>query len=246
MINAKKGIFMVLFKKIKVTKASDLIIGQVKQLIINGELVPGGKLPPENNLTKQLGVKLGDVREALRKLEFYGILETKPQNGTFIANIEAKPLEALISNIQALDTYSNEEEIVSLMDTRMILEKRSVELAALRANEEDIDKILKAHSLYSKGSQKRLHDDIYFHLKIVDSSKSPILKYLITLITPQIIRSIGSLEERTSEENINKKFIQTIEEHKKIIKSIVSHDPCIAAEAMEQHLKNSVIGILKK
>ena len=75
------------FQKIIVEKPVDKIINQIRTLIISGELKPGDKLPPERRLAEKFGVSRGPVREAIQKLEFYGILKTQPQSGTLVAGI---------------------------------------------------------------------------------------------------------------------------------------------------------------
>ena len=63
-------------KKISISNPVDLIIQQIRSLISSGQINPGEKLPSERKLAEQFGVSRGQVREALGKLEFYGILKT--------------------------------------------------------------------------------------------------------------------------------------------------------------------------
>jgi GntR family transcriptional regulator, transcriptional repressor for pyruvate dehydrogenase complex len=234
------------FKKILPIKISDLIIEQIKQMIEYGIFKPGEKLPSEIKLVRQLGVKLGEVKDAFRKLEFYGILETKPQSGTFVVNFEANTLVALIDNIQTIEKFSEAEEIESLMDTRIILEMRSAELAAIRIDKDSFSNIMKAHDIYAKASSKRVNNDICFHLKIVEASKSPFLRYLITLISPKIISIIDNSESNRDKENIFEYYKKTLAEHQKIIQAIKEKNPNKAAKAMKEHLENSLMQIINK
>ena len=66
----------------------------------------------------------------LRKLEFYGVLQTFPQSGTIVASLGAGALERLISNLLDLDR----DDIKALTETRGILEMHSAQLAAQRAS----------------------------------------------------------------------------------------------------------------
>ena len=38
-------------------------------------------------LSEKFGVSRGNVSEAIQNLEFYGLLKSIPQSGTFVANI---------------------------------------------------------------------------------------------------------------------------------------------------------------
>ena len=52
---------------------------------------PGEKLPSERLLADRLGVSRGSIRNAIQKLEFYGLLKSMPQSGTFIADWDLPP-----------------------------------------------------------------------------------------------------------------------------------------------------------
>ena len=64
-----------------------LIIAEIKSLINLKNLEPGEKLPSERLLAERLGVTRGSIRNAIQKLEFYGLLKSMPQSGTFIADL---------------------------------------------------------------------------------------------------------------------------------------------------------------
>jgi len=70
------------FSQIVIETPVDQIIRQIKELITSGQLNPGDRLPPERKLCEKLGVGRTHLRDALKKLEFYGILKTHPQSGT--------------------------------------------------------------------------------------------------------------------------------------------------------------------
>ena len=69
------------FNKIKIESPVEIIIRQIRNLISSGQLKSGDRLPPERKLAEKLGVGRSHIRDAIRKLEFYGILKTLPQSG---------------------------------------------------------------------------------------------------------------------------------------------------------------------
>src|ERR1044071_1230708 len=101
-------------KEVSIQKPVDVIIQQIKELLMTGQLQPGDRLPPERKLSEKFGVGRTHVREAIRKLEFYGILKTRPQSGTYVASIGISALESLISDVLRIDSYS----FLSLVETR--------------------------------------------------------------------------------------------------------------------------------
>lgn len=87
------------FNKIKIANPVDLIISQIRELISSGAVKPGEKLPPERKLAEHLGVSRSHVREAINKLQIYGIVKIIPQSGTVVTGIGLVALEGLISDI---------------------------------------------------------------------------------------------------------------------------------------------------
>ena len=72
------------------------IIAKIGDLINLKNLEPGDKLPSERMLSEKFNVSRSNVREAIQKLEFYGLLNSIPQSGTFVANILGSFLIGLI------------------------------------------------------------------------------------------------------------------------------------------------------
>ena len=56
----------------------------IKETILTGELKPGDRIV-ESRLAQELGVSQAPVREALRELEFSGLVEQKPFSGTYVS-----------------------------------------------------------------------------------------------------------------------------------------------------------------
>ena len=110
------------------------IISKLKDLIEFKNLEPGDKLPSERMLSEKFDVSRSSIREAIQKLEFFGILMSKPQSGTFIADIGRVAMAGMIDDILRLD----EPDFKSLVETRILLELKIVSLAALRRTEKDL------------------------------------------------------------------------------------------------------------
>ena len=162
-----------LFQEIVIETPVDKIIKQIKALITSGQLKPGDKLPSERKLSDKLGVSRSHVREALQKLDFYGILKTLPQSGTVVAGIGITALEGLISDVLKIEN----NDFASLVETRVLLEIESAKLAAERRSDEDIKKIQVALNAYEQevnDGGKAIEEDLIFHLKIAEASKNSV------------------------------------------------------------------------
>ncbi|MEN3540428.1 GntR family transcriptional regulator, partial [Microbispora sp. ZYX-F-249] len=67
--------------------AIETAIDTVKQMIIDGKLRPGQKLPAEKDLADQLGVARNTLREAVRALIAMRVLQTRQGDGTYVTSL---------------------------------------------------------------------------------------------------------------------------------------------------------------
>ena len=216
--------------KIELKNPVDLIISQIRDLISSGAVKPGEKLPPERKLAEHLGVSRSQVREAINKLQVYGIVKIIPQSGTVVTGLGIAALEGLISDILKIEDL----DFKSLVDTRVLLEREAARLAAINRTEDDIVQLTNALHQYEyklKETDVAIEEDLLFHIKIAEASKNSVLKSLMMIITPDIVKSFLNL--KVCSENNNKK---TIAEHQKILDMIAAKDPEGAVKAMEIHL----------
>jgi len=209
----------------------DSIIAQIKELINHKNLEPGDKLPSERMLSEKFGVTRGNIREAIQKLEFYGILKSIPQSGTFVANIGVIAMNGMIDDILSLE----EPDFKSLVETRILLELKTARLAALRRTEEDLVRIKEALDAFTdcvlKG-EDAVQEDLLFHLAIAKASGNGTMNTFMLSITPEIITNFEKYH--VCDEGQAQKGIQ---EHREIYNAIVAQDPKLAKEKMKVHFK---------
>ncbi|CAM4083192.1 FadR/GntR family transcriptional regulator [Zobellia nedashkovskayae] len=205
------------------------IISKIRDLIIYKNLEPGDKLPAERVLSEKFDVSRTSVREAIQKLEFYGILNSKPQSGTFISNIGQIAMNGMIDDILSLE----EQDFVSLVETRILLELKTVKLAAIRRTDEDLERIKFALDAYNKkmiSGEDCLEEDLLFHLAVASASKNSTINTLMLLITPEII--VAYDKDRVCEGDV---ALSEIKKHEDIYSAILNQDPKLAKEKMKAH-----------
>lgn len=230
----KKTSALQYLQEIEYKKPSDIIIEQIQKLISSGILKPGDELPSERVLAERFGVGRGYVREALQRLEFYGILKTLPQRGTVVANLGIKALEGLIANILSLD----KKDMDSLMEARTILEINAARLAAQRASDAQLQDLRAAHAEFQarvNEGEPALEEDLYFHIKLAEASGNSVLRSLISLITPDILTLSHDLDSCKDGRNQ-----EAFQEHEAVLEAVTARLPEEAARAMGVHLDRSL------
>lgn len=220
------------FSTIKVDTPVDMIIRQIRTLISSGQLAAGDRLPAERKLAERFGVSRSHVRDALQKLEFYGILRTLPQSGTVVAGMGITALEGLITDVLQIE----EHDFTSLVETRHILEVEAARLAAERRTEDDLIAIQNALDDYEKKLKEgsgAVEEDLLFHLKVAEASKNPVLKSLMLVITPDILNNY-----RRYNVCEKSKDLRTLGEHEQILHCIREQDVEGVSKAMNDHLQD--------
>lgn len=205
------------------------IISQIGNLINSKNLEPGDKLPSERMLSEKFDVSRSNVREAIQKLEFYGILKSIPQSGTFVANIGATAMDGMIEDILRLD----DPDFKSLVETRILLELKTSRLAALRRTDEDLKQMKLALDAYSKkalNGEDAVQEDLLFHLAIAKASGNSTMNTFMLIITPEIITNFET--HHVCDKNL---ATQGIKEHQDIYDAIKNQNPTLAKEKMKEH-----------
>lgn len=212
-------------------KVQKLIISGIRDLINYKNLEPGDKLPSERVLAEKFDVSRRNIREAIATLEFYELLKSIPQSGTFVANIGQIALNGMINDILRLKKH----DFRSLVETRILLELRTAELAAKRRTEEDLELIEVALNSYREkilNKEDALQEDLLFHLAIARASGNSTVNALMLQITPKIISVFENNRVCSNEEAIS-----GLKKHEAIFAAIKNKDAKKSVESMEAHFE---------
>jgi len=205
------------------------VVTRVKSLIKKHNLGTGDKLPSERKLSEKLKVSRNQIRAAIQKLEFYGIIETLPQSGSVITGIGVPTINTMMTDVLDLET----PDFKSLVETRMIIESNAVRLAANRCSESSMIGLEKAHESFVNcmtNGLPSLIEDLKFHLAIVQASENTVLYGLMKIIVPDII---GHFNKEHICDRSKAKML--VDEHEDILKAIKGGNPEKAEKALQFH-----------
>ena len=217
-------------KSIEVESPTDKIIQQLKQLITTGQLKPGDRLPAERVLAERLGVGRSYVREAIRKLEFFGLLKTSPQSGTYVSGYSIKMIEGVLTDI----INFNKDDFSALIEARYYMEINAARLAAMRRTDEDLALLRAAVADYDNkvnSKQEAVQEDMFIHLRIANATKNSVFESMLLMLLPDIIRNI--IDQKICGDN---RGVQAMAEHHEILQAIADQDADAAGTAMAAHL----------
>ncbi|MGB5419314.1 FadR/GntR family transcriptional regulator [Algibacter sp.] len=207
------------------------IISEIRDIINYKNLEPGDRLPSERMLAEKLEVSRGSLRVAIQKLEFYGVLESIPQSGTFVTNIGVTAINGIIKNLLRLE----DPDFKSLVETRILLELKTASLAALRRTDEDLEEMsvaLQAYKTKVLKNENAVQEDLLFHLAIAKASRNSSMNSLMLMITPGIITNFERYH--VCDDGLS---LRGINEHQEIFEAIKSQNSKLAREKMKRHFK---------
>lgn len=205
-----------------------IIADKIIDLIESKELLPGEKLPSEQELMKELNVGRGTIREAIKSLVSRNIVEIRRGVGTFVTKNTG-----VVEDPLGFSFIDNKKKLVKdSMDVRLLLEPSIARWAARNATDSEILEIVE---LSKKIETAILNDenysdlDVEFHTKIANSSRNLVVENLIPILNTNI-RSLIDVTHADLKE-------YTILSHKKIANAIKERDEEMAEQLMREHIE---------
>ena len=212
------------------------VIDRFKELLYNGDLKPGDRLPNETELAASFGTSRGTIREAIKMLVSHGVLQVKWGAGTHVASsISENAFDHKMFQLLASD-----KDKLNLLELREVMESGIAQLAAVKADEEDLAAITGTHEAMERMILAGETDpevlskaDTDFHSSLAKATHNPLLEKIYTfameLYYPGMVKthSIRSRED----------MLQSPQIHREIVDAVGNHDSVAAAHAARESLK---------
>ncbi len=198
--------------------SSNKAIDKIRELILTGEFAPGSHLK-EEELAEICQVSRTPIRDAVRALAVEDYVRIVPNRGTFVSEW-------------------SDQDIEDIFQLRALLEAHGAQLAALRASEEQIERMREQVRKINKmlGNSKGLDRDMFleannkFHETLREAAQSPRLLLMISrLITQPVVTRTARSYERSDLKRSN-------EHHAELLEAIVAKDGDWAHSVMTSHI----------
>ncbi len=202
-------------KTIEYADLAEKVYRSLKEMILEGEILPGEKLGQEE-LAGKLGVSRTPLAAAFSKLEKEMLVERLPRRGARVRILDRKNL-------------------VDLYDIRIRLESLGAKEAALNADDADLRRLdeclINYRTIKAEGNPKAIRvADYEFHLAIAEISRNEALYRIISSFNIVFICNQRGLLKPAS---------RSLSEHELLVDAIRSRD-CVEAERiMTEHLVDS-------
>jgi GntR family transcriptional repressor for pyruvate dehydrogenase complex len=205
-----------------------LLILRFQQLLSDGLLSPGTRLPPERELASHFGVARSSLRPALKVLEIMGVITQKVGDGSYLNKDASSVLSVPMEFLFLLDDTSPQE----LTEMRLMIEPTLAAKAAERANAQDIALLRQSISDFENSGRDRIQlvaSDLLFHRAIFEASRNRLAGRLFHTIHRAMLNMIMVTSQRVDLEH-------TLQFHRPIMLAIEKRDPELASRLMADHL----------
>jgi GntR family transcriptional repressor for pyruvate dehydrogenase complex len=207
------------------------LIAIFKQLLAEGVIAPGGRLPAERELAESFGVSRSSLRQALKVLEIMGVISQRVGDGTYVNSGAGSILRESMEFLILLDGKSFHE----VMEARLIVEPELAARAAERSSAEDISRIRGELTAMEKAGTDHgqfVEHDILFHNAIFEAAGNRVCSLMFSVVH----RSLDKLVTMTS---YMVKPDHTIQLHRRIFDAIRRGDAAEARRRMLEHLMDA-------
>lgn len=201
----------------------------IRDKLTRAEIVAGTKLS-RRRLAEEIGVSPALVQQALGQLESEGLVERRPQSGTYVRELSS-------------DEYAN------MCDVRELIEPYAAARAATRLTPKQAAQLEsccrrfrqlaeKATQLESDADRRRImprliREEQVFHGVILAAAANPLVMHLTGTL-----RLLAQVRANIDGEAIWRE-LRIADEHESILESLLARDGALARDRMLKHIRGS-------
>jgi GntR family transcriptional repressor for pyruvate dehydrogenase complex len=217
-------------------RRADGVFQQLRSRILGGALTRGERLPNERDLADSFEVNRTSVREAVKRLEYLGLVEVRHGLGTFVKGISES------SSLEVIEALLRDPRTVTLDLLRQILEFRRhitiqvVELAASHRTDEQLER---ARALLSKEREEGMSParalalDVEFN-RLLGEATGNLMYQLVSNLFTKLLHRLGPFYYNESRD-----FSRSLETHAGLLDALEVRDPVGARRVLERMLAYS-------
>ncbi|MBX5436451.1 MAG: FadR family transcriptional regulator [Alicyclobacillaceae bacterium] len=218
---------------VKPAKTYEVVAEQLKAAILEGRFPPGSRLPSVRELSEQLSVGQGAVREALTALQAMNLVTMRHGEGTFVNQFDPHEIARSLPDAGLI----SRDDIRHLLELRKVLEAGAARLAAQRRGAEHVRLMEVALARMERDLASAAlgeEADWAFHYEVARAAANPFFLSLMDAIAERIQALL-----RTSRQAlylIPGEPERLLAQHRAVFCAIAAGEPDAAARAMAEHL----------
>jgi DNA-binding FadR family transcriptional regulator len=218
--------------------AVETVIDTIERLILTKRLRPGDRLPSEFELTRTLATSRGSIREAIKILSSFGVLEIRRGDGTFVSeSLSRRLFDHLVFQMILSDPDKR-----MLKELRELIEIGIIQLVLanavdddLRAIQDEVDRMA-AKAAERDADPKALTElDLAFHRAIGRATKNELIQRIYGFTLDLFAHSIEETHRN------KRKGLNALRCHKRILAGLLARDEASAKAAVRESIEQWAI-----
>jgi GntR family transcriptional regulator, transcriptional repressor for pyruvate dehydrogenase complex len=225
------------FAPVKKQKVSDQVAESIRDAIVTGQVRPSESLPSERELAERFGVNRSSIREALHRLEAWGLVQVRQGYATVVRNLLRTAGPELLPFLMAPEGKPDPKIFSDLLAMRTMILVWTARQAAMLGPRGDLD-ALRAIVAKLEAEGHSAEDlqvlDFDFFEELVHLTENRVLTLFSNTIRQVYLERPALFALLYQPE----KFDPT--PHRRALTAIAAGDPEGAARAMEAHAEVAV------
>lgn len=203
------------------------VISYVKEELLAGRLKPEQRLPAERELSAKLGVGRYSVREGLRVLENWGLIQSRPGSGSYLTGDPCRAMPSAL-HFLLLSRQLTQKEIGQV---RRALEQEACRSAMAHMTAADRQTLTDLFTQMQTQPEQASQVDFLFHQTIFDRAANPLLSQLMEALS-LVCQEQMELLWKTAEEADRQRLYAA---HQEILEAFAAKDAVRCRQAVDRH-----------
>ncbi|WP_162916444.1 FadR/GntR family transcriptional regulator [Dongia deserti] len=230
---------------------ADQTLSKLRQMIANGSLGTGGRIPPERTLASEMGVGRRSLRRALEILEQEGQITRHQGRGTFVQSktapiaaptaVRARQADMAVASAMAAIPFDRILEFTNpleVIEVRLAVEPVIARLAALRASQADIRRLQGLAEETRTATDPAFYEraDENFHRAVAEAARNALFLSLFDTLSAS--RRDATWRRLSENAHCFKRQSVHSASHQEIYEAIAARNSERAFECMYKHLSD--------
>ena len=211
---------------VQTRRASEEIYNQIRQLILDGEIHPGERLPSERKMMDMMHRSRPTIREAMRMLEREGYI--KIYSGSSGAVVQEINVDNAVQSLETIIQMKH-MKIEEILEFRRLTECEAARLASERRTAEDLEKmkeiLQRSENVLGESDAFIAHNAMY--------------SIMMQVCRNVIGESLSDILIKGTEEEQKMRYQRILDVHKETYIAIKNQHGAEAARLLTIHLTNA-------
>lgn len=211
--------------------AVDNLVQQIKGYIQTNDLTVGDTLPSERELGEKFAAARNTVREAVRILKAYGVVDVRPKIGAVIVN---RHMDAVL-DLFSFQLSISRESFLDIQGFRRLVEVGSADAILASVTQSDIARFCALNDmiLTSGSAVEAAERDFAFHAALLEIADNQTVLNVYTTMKPIIVRLMETGKTTHGLQG-------THDTHARILDGLIARDRLAFQYWMSSHLDHGL------